>query len=361
MKMMKRIIGFLSFLFMSVPCVVLASTEGELEVRNVLQSKYNYFFINENVANQCLGVDGFESIYRRAMDTARQIKERCLQENKDYCDTQYLSNIQLYGIRFIEEQVQHITRIDCPNSGSIQALGNGDRIANNLQRFPNLVYVNLENSDIHSDISSLPASIRTLLLTGNHISYVDITNAFQLEQVAVDENVIFKMLNGSFSLGKRVENRWTEVSYGNLFHSYWDEEKYILDQFNNQFVPLKTTSKSIKNLLSSFVPDHVTVSYKNKQGNVLGDDDYIGTGTTLLLKTAIIQEEYTIFILGDVTGTGDVSIADVAKTYQHYKKRKLMEPLYAKAANVAGNDDTVDIADVAKLYQYAKNKISSLD
>lgn len=62
-----------------------------------------------------------------------------------------------------------------------------------------------------------------------------------------------------------------------------------------------------------------------------------------------------------MTGSGDVTVSDVAKTYQHYKKRKLMDSLYIKAANVAGSDDTVDIADVAKLYQYAKEKIDHLD
>lgn len=195
----------------------------------------------------------------------------------------------------------------------------------------------------------------------NNASYIDITDALQLKQVEVDENILFKMLHGSFSLSERRENRWTNISFGNLFHSYWNDEKYIIDQFNNQLVSLKTPSKNIKNLLSPFVPNHITVLYRNQQGNILGDDDYIGTGTTLTLKSTAVEEEYTIFILGDVTGSGDVNIADVAKAYQHYKKRKQMDLLYVKAANVAGSGDTVDIADVAKLYQYAKKKIHSLD
>ena len=70
-------------------------------------------------------------------------------------------------------------------------------------------------------------------------------------------------------------------------------------------------------------------------------------------------ETYTLVVAGDVTGTGEVSIADVARLYQYYKKKIDMDRKYILAGDVT-NDGQIEVNDVSKIYQYTKHKIDSL-
>ncbi len=80
---MRKLGGFILFLSLCMPYVVLADTQEELEIRNELNFKYNDFFINETVANQCLHVfESFENIYNRAKATVQAEKDCCLQEGR---------------------------------------------------------------------------------------------------------------------------------------------------------------------------------------------------------------------------------------------------------------------------------------
>jgi len=72
-------------------------------------------------------------------------------------------------------------------------------------------------------------------------------------------------------------------------------------------------------------------------------------------------KEYTVVIKGDVTGTGEASVSDVAKLYQALKGKIEIEDCYKEAGNVYSDDNEIKINDVAKLYQYIKGKIDTLD
>ena len=69
---------------------------------------------------------------------------------------------------------------------------------------------------------------------------------------------------------------------------------------------------------------------------------------------------YVAVVKGDVTGTGNSSVSDVAKLYQYLKGKIDMEEHYVLAGNVVDTDNEIKIGDVAKLYQFIKGKISSL-
>ncbi len=69
---------------------------------------------------------------------------------------------------------------------------------------------------------------------------------------------------------------------------------------------------------------------------------------------------YVAVVKGDVTGTGNSSVSDVAKLYQYLKRKIDMEEHYVLAGNVVDTDNEIKIGDVAKLYQFIKGKISSL-
>ena len=70
---------------------------------------------------------------------------------------------------------------------------------------------------------------------------------------------------------------------------------------------------------------------------------------------------YVAVVKGDVTGTGNSSVSDVAKLYQYLKGKINMEKHYALAGNVVDTDNEIKIGDVAKLYQFIKGKISGLE
>ena len=70
---------------------------------------------------------------------------------------------------------------------------------------------------------------------------------------------------------------------------------------------------------------------------------------------------YVAVVKGDVTGTGNSSVSDVAKLYQYLKGKIDMEEHYVLAGNVVDTDNEIKIGDVAKLYQFIKGKISGLE
>ena len=70
---------------------------------------------------------------------------------------------------------------------------------------------------------------------------------------------------------------------------------------------------------------------------------------------------YVAVVKGDVTGTGNSSVSDVAKLYQYLKKKINMEDYFIEAGNVVNTDNEIRINDVAKLYQFIKGKLNSLE
>ena len=89
--------------------------------------------------------------------------------------------------------------------------------------------------------------------------------------------------------------------------------------------------------------------------------DNLATGDKIIVKSNTeIKKESVVSILGDVTGTGNINVSDVAKSYQYYKKRIDMAEEYVIAADVV-KDNEIKINDVAKLYQYYKKRIPSLE
>ena len=70
---------------------------------------------------------------------------------------------------------------------------------------------------------------------------------------------------------------------------------------------------------------------------------------------------YVAVVKGDVTGTGNSSVSDVAKLYQYLKGKIDMEEHFVLAGNVVDTDNEIKIGDVAKLYQFIKGKISGLE
>ena len=104
-----------------------------------------------------------------------------------------------------------------------------------------------------------------------------------------------------------------------------------------------------------------TIKITNKN-NEVKTKGLISTGdivSTYLDDNLVIS--YVAVVKGDVTGTGNSSVSDVAKLYQYLKGKIDMEEHYVLAGNVVDTDNEIKIGDVAKLYQFIKGKLNSLE
>ncbi|MBE6158717.1 MAG: hypothetical protein E7159_02710 [Firmicutes bacterium] len=83
------------------------------------------------------------------------------------------------------------------------------------------------------------------------------------------------------------------------------------------------------------------------------NNDSVGTGYTL--KTSNLT--YNIIVLGDVTGDGQVSLGDVAKTYNSYRGKANLDNNYLEAGKVT-RGSKLALGDVAKLYNFYRGSTS---
>ena len=102
------------------------------------------------------------------------------------------------------------------------------------------------------------------------------------------------------------------------------------------------------------------ISVTNNLGNNINDNDNIGTGYKLNIELSTKKYNYTVVILGDTTGDGQLTVADVSKMFQHYRSTYKMEDIYVLAGDVQ-TDAEIKLTDVAKLFQYVRGNIESLN
>lgn len=130
-----------------------------------------------------------------------------------------------------------------------------------------------------------------------------------------------------------------------------EDEKYITNIID------KTTASYIKE--NTFTSG--TVEITSQDGEVKDDDSAIATGDKIVVTMSESTEEYTLIVLGDVNGDGEVNVFDVARAFNYYYGKTEMEDYFARAGNVLLEDDEVTLFDVTKLFWYVRGKINSLE
>ena len=125
---------------------------------------------------------------------------------------------------------------------------------------------------------------------------------------------------------------------------YRIEEKYIYR------IADKTTITDFK----ENVDTKQEMIFTNKDGEILGEEDTIATGTRLRAGKTL---EYTLIVSGDIDKNGKITITDLAKMKLHLIKKELLTGDSLKAADFDGNG-AVTITDLVqlKLKMIVKNK-----
>ena len=130
-----------------------------------------------------------------------------------------------------------------------------------------------------------------------------------------------------------------------------DEEKFIIYNLD--------IGKSYNTLISDIITDG-TINILDKKDQIVDRNSLVKTGDVISFKYNVYDEEYKISVLGDVTGTGDLNIGDVAKLYSSVKGKFDLNGEFKLAGDVTLNRE-IDLGDVSKLYSYLRNKIPSLN
>jgi len=128
-----------------------------------------------------------------------------------------------------------------------------------------------------------------------------------------------------------------------------DINKYLI--FSDGEVNVSDITKKI------FTTGSLEIS--NDSGNVLNSSDVVSTGNNLKINLFDSEKNYKIIVLGDVTGDGVISVTDVSKLFQYYRKKISMNKEYITAGDVI-IDEEIRLTDVTKLFQYVRKTIASL-
>ncbi len=85
--------------------------------------------------------------------------------------------------------------------------------------------------------------------------------------------------------------------------------------------------------------------FTDKDGNVLGKDDKVGTGTKLQVGDTL---QFTLVVTGDIDGNGEIGFTDLAELKLHYIEHTLLTDIYLQAADLDGNGQ-ITITDLAQV------------
>ena len=95
--------------------------------------------------------------------------------------------------------------------------------------------------------------------------------------------------------------------------------------------------------------DYSNIKLLNSNNTELNYNSTLSTGSKLNVENT----NYDIVVLGDVTGDGNINLADVSKLYNTYKNKASLSGNYLKAGKVTGGNK-ISLSDVSKVYNYYK-------
>lgn len=135
-----------------------------------------------------------------------------------------------------------------------------------------------------------------------------------------------------------------KVEFGNKVNESITSNTYKVSNKNIYVVPNLFGYIRIKDFKNNISSNKSYVIYDNNN-QVVSDDAYIGTG----YKIVVDNVTYHVIILGDVTGDGRITLADVSKLYNHYKTGFVLSGYYLEAGKLV-NLNKISLGDISKLY-----------
>jgi len=133
-------------------------------------------------------------------------------------------------------------------------------------------------------------------------------------------------------------------------------EKYNISE---QYITEIADKKTVKEFKESISTNAGEVKILDKDNQELVEEDSIGTGMTLVLKSQTETKEFKLVVLGDVTGDGKADFKDIVLINRYRLHKTTLESEYIMAGEVTG-DNEVDFKDIVKINRYRLHKITQL-
>ena len=270
----------------------------EIYPQNAKDQKLKYISSNEKVVK----VDDYGNIYGISSGTAK-ITVRAISNGVEAS-----IDIEVYSkVTGIELNVENITLQEGDNYQILANIEPED--ANNK----NLKYVS-ENSDIASVDNTGKISANK---TGNTNIKVCSEEDENINKV-ISVNVIEKISEDDLSFSSNIKVDGNEIS-----------------RINEE---IRTVEKLLENIN---VSDKYFIKVVNKEGNILQQNDLVGTGSKVQVFIQNSQEvlvcEYQIIIYGDIDGNGKINSVDLLKLQRNILEIEELDFVAQKAGNINKN------------------------
>lgn len=176
---------------------------------------------------------------------------------------------------------------------------------------------------------------------------------------------IFDNSGNEITSGILTKDHKMKVYYnGNSIEEYSFSEEYLniklnVDEKNNDITKI-SLGTTVTDLLSKIETSGSINIKDGKSGNPITNDSKIKTGDIIEIKMTDKTHTYRASVLGDITGTGNSAVGDVAMLYRYIKGKNKLESYESAAGDIVG-DGQIKINDVGMLYRYVKGRIPTLE
>lgn len=199
-------------------------------------------------------------------------------------------------------------------------------------------------------------------LTGNNVSFNFKWCDNNLDYHLEEGNIMTVYIDGDSAPGGRFAFHFSgNASYEPITTNVTFDSSLNLDE-QKKYIKLNNSNINVSNILEKIQINktNVSIGIYNKNNVQKSNDNILMTGDKLIVYVdGVKKEEYLISVLGDVNGDGKITVTDVTKLFQYYRKKITMDDIYVVSGDVM-SDSSVKLTDVTKLFQFVRGKISNL-
>lgn len=123
-----------------------------------------------------------------------------------------------------------------------------------------------------------------------------------------------------------------------------DEITSDLYTIEEGFVSRIAANTTVSSFKANVVTQPKEIMIKDKEGNILGDNDIVATGMTL----EVGKLKFTLIVTGDIDGNGKLGATDLAKIKLHLIESEELTGILLKAADMNG-DGKISATDLAQM------------
>ncbi len=207
------------------------------------------------------------------------------------------------------------------------------------------------------------AVVDNIIYIGNNVQYSDFMNNITLNGVNAkvydDQNneVSSGTIHGSYKL--IISYNSTSLGEYTFNEEYLELDESLIVDDTNKIIKRQVNGTTVEELTGN-ISTSGNVTIKNKNGQTLSSTDKLKTGDVVEVKLSSGTYRYTISVLGDINGDGNITVGDVSLLYRKLKGKVTLEEYQVAAGDIL-NDASIKINDVARLYRFMKGKLSDLE